>query len=60
MWFKGNINVSCMFRNTIKAWGTPTKKVPKGSILNIHAQVAGGGHGVWSDGVPSSPPKELA
>jgi len=36
------------------------KKTVKGSRFDIHAQAIRGGHGVWRDGVPLSPLKELA
>jgi hypothetical protein len=66
MWSKGNLNVSCTFR--FKATGMqeynrgmwyPNKKAPRGSILDIDAQATRRGHGVWKDGVPLSPVKEL-
>jgi hypothetical protein len=40
-------------KNTIEACGTPTKK------LQGDAQATRRGHGVWKDGVPLSPVKEL-
>jgi hypothetical protein len=67
MQFKGNLNDNYTFhlkttgmRKYNQGLRNCNKKTPKGSKFDIHAQVAGGGHGAWRDGVPLLPPKELA